>query len=105
MSLAVPFSPNLSDLEKLGRPRVLEILHTCDWASADIDDDASIGSFQDAEVDFELNAFDDDKENGSERDVEYMERMMAMLIGARGNLGRRVVANTRNGSGNELRGA
>jgi hypothetical protein len=58
---------------------------------------------QDVEVDFELNAFEDDKENGSERDVEYMERMMAMLISARGNLGRQIVANTRNGSGNELR--
>ena len=105
MSLAVLFSPNFSDLEKLGLPRVLEVLHTCDWASSDIDDDGSIGSLQDAEVDFELNAFDDDKENGSERDVEYMERMMAMLISARGNLGRRIVANTRNGSGYERRGA
>jgi hypothetical protein len=95
----------LSDLEKLGLPRVLEVLHTCDWASEDIDDDGSIGSLQDAEVDFELNAFDDDKENGSERDVEYMERMMAMLISAKGNLYRRIVANSRNGSGYELRGA
>ena len=105
MSLEVPFFPNFSDLEKLGLPRVLEVLQTCDWASEDIDDDGSIGSLQDAEVDFELNAFDDDKENGSERDVEYMERMMAMLISARGNLGRRIVANIRNGSGYELRGA
>lgn len=60
------------------------MLHTCDWASADIDDDGSIGSLQDAEVDFELNAFEDDKEDGSEQDVEYMERMMALLITARG---------------------
>jgi hypothetical protein len=105
MSLEVPLPLNISDLEKLGLPRVLEVLHTCDWASADIDDDGSIGSLQDAEIDFELNAFDDDKENGSERDVEYMERMMAMLISARGNHARNIVANTRNGSGYEPRGA
>jgi hypothetical protein len=43
-----------------------------------------MGSFQGSEIEFELNAFDDDKENGSERDVEYMERMMAMLLSARG---------------------
>ena len=44
------------------------------------------GSFQDGEIDFELNGFDHDdwKESGSERDVEYMESMMTMLINARG---------------------
>jgi hypothetical protein len=60
------------------------VLHTCDWTSTIPGDDDSIGSFQDAELDFELSAFDDDKQNGSERDVEYMERMMAMLINAKG---------------------
>jgi hypothetical protein len=44
-----------------------------------------MGFLQDAELEFELNAFDDDKEAGSEKDVDYMERMMAMLINARGN--------------------
>jgi hypothetical protein len=44
-----------------------------------------MGSLQDGELEFELNAFDDDKEAGSEKDVDYMERMMAMLINARGN--------------------
>lgn len=77
----------ISDREKLGLPRVLEVLHTCDWASTILGDDDSIGSLQDAELDFELSPFDDDdndKQNGSETDVEYMERMMAMLINARG---------------------
>jgi len=104
MSLEVYLPQNISDLEKLGLPRVLEVLHTCAWASADIDDDGSIGSLQDAEIDFELNAFDDNKENGSERDVEYMERMMAMLISARGNICRNIAVNARNGSGYRPRG-
>jgi len=43
-----------------------------------------MGSFQDAEIDFELNLLDGDKEYGSEQDVEYLEQMMAMLINARG---------------------
>jgi hypothetical protein len=64
------------------------VLHTCDWSSASTEDDESIGSFQNTEVDFELGAFDDDddddKESGSERDVEYMEQMMTILISARG---------------------
>lgn len=72
------------DVEKLGLPRVLEVLHTCDWTSSTVEDSESIGSLQDGEIDFELSAFDDDKEHGSERDVEYVERMMAMLINARG---------------------
>jgi len=84
---------------------VLEVLHTCDWASADIEDEGSIGSLRDAEVDFELNAFDDDKENGSEQDVEYMERMMALLINARGTAWTTEIANLRNGSGYEFRRA
>ena len=74
-------------IEKLGLPRVLEILHTCDWTSPALETD-SLGSFQDPELDFELNAFDDNEqndENGSEKDVDYMERMMAMLLHARGN--------------------
>ena len=75
----------ISNVEKLGLPRVLEILHTCDWTSPIVDEEhASIGLLQDTEVDFELGAFDEDKVDGSERDVEYMERMMAMLINARG---------------------
>jgi len=81
-------SPNITakDVEKLGKARVLEVLHTCDWSSAP-DDTDSLGSLQDGEIDFELNAFDEDEENkekGSEKDVEYMERMMAMLLNARG---------------------
>jgi hypothetical protein len=60
-------------------------LHTCDWTSL-TEDTESIGSFQDTDVDFELNAFDEDKENGSEKDVEYMERMMSMLLSARGTI-------------------
>jgi hypothetical protein len=74
---------NFAEVEKLGLPRVLEVLHTCDWTSPTEDTD-SIGSFQDTDIDFELNAFDEDKENGSEKDVEYMERMMSMLLSARG---------------------
>jgi hypothetical protein len=71
-------------IEKLGLGRVFEILHTCDWTSTSADSE-SMGSLQDAELEFELNAFDEDKEAGSEKDVDYMERMMAMLINARGN--------------------
>ena len=66
---------------------MLEVLYTCDWASPAADTD-SIGSLQDAEIDYELNAFDEDentKQDGSEKDVEYMERMMTMLLHARGN--------------------
>jgi hypothetical protein len=73
--------------EKLGRDRVIEILHTCDWTSSTEESD-SLGSLQDGEIDFELNAFDEhdeDKEDGSERDVEYMEKMMTMLLNARGS--------------------
>jgi hypothetical protein len=76
----------LNNLEKLGLLRIFEILHTCDWTSLPDEDEESIGSLQNGEIEFELNAFDDDKQEGSERDVEYMERMMAMLISARGNL-------------------
>ena len=60
-------------------------------------------SFQEGEIDFELNAFDDDKQEGSERDVEYMERMMAMLINARGNT-QKGFTNFRNGSGDGFGG-
>ena len=62
------------------------MLHTCDWVSSTAqDEEESIGSLQDGEIDFELNSFDDDdQQDGSEQDVEYMERMMAMLINARG---------------------
>jgi hypothetical protein len=73
--------------EKQGLPRVLEVLHTCDWTSSPDEDEESIGSLQDgAELDFELNAFgeENDEQNGSEQDVEYMERMMSMLLSARG---------------------
>jgi hypothetical protein len=73
--------------EKLGLPRVLEVLHTCDWTSSLDEDEESIGSLQDGtELDFELNAFDEEYEeqNGSEQEVEYMERMMSMLLNARG---------------------
>ena len=101
----VPFHNNFSELEKHGLQRVIEVLHTCDWASAAIEDDGSLGSLQDAEVDFELNAFDDNKENGSEKDVEYMERMMAMLITARGIHHGVSLLNARNGSRYEFRGA
>jgi hypothetical protein len=87
--------------EKLGLTRVLEFLHTCDWASTSADSE-SIGSLQDAELEFELNAFDDDKEDGSEKDVEYMERMMAMLINARGN-DLEAHSNDRNGTGDDFR--
>jgi hypothetical protein len=76
--VVIPFVDLLSNIEKLGLPRVLEVLHTCDWASVAEEED-SIGSLQD-------DAFDDDKADGSERDVEYMERMMAMLISAKGIL-------------------
>ena len=86
MSLEVNLVALHSNLEKLGLPRIFEILHTCDWTSSTAEDEESIGSLQDGEIDFELNAFDDDKLEGSERDVEYMERMMAMLISARGIL-------------------
>ena len=56
----------------------------------------SLGSLQDpTELDFELNAFvDEDNENpegGSERDVDYMERMMTMLLHARGIFRAKVV--------------
>lgn len=91
----------ISDVEKLGLPRVVEVLHTCDWTSST--DEESIGSFHDGEIDFELNAFDDDKIDGSEMDVEYMERMMAMLITARGTNYVKF-AKFRNGSGHEFRG-
>jgi hypothetical protein len=87
--------------EKLGVARVLEFLHTCDWTSTSADSE-SIGSLQDAELEFELNAFDDDKEDGSEKDVEYMERMMAMLINARGK-DLDAHSNDRNGTGDEFR--
>lgn len=83
-------------IEKLGLARVFEILHTCDWTSPSADSE-SMGSLQDAELEFELNAFDDDKEAGSEKDVEYMERMMAMLINARG-IELTVCSNGRNGT-------
>ena len=63
-------------------PRVLEVLHTCDWTATTLDTD-SIGSFQTSDIDFELAGFDDE-EHGSEKDVEYMERMMAILLSARG---------------------
>jgi hypothetical protein len=71
--------------EKLGVERVMDVLHTCDWTSP-ADETDSLGSLQEAhELDFELNGFDDDHgEEGSEEDVEYMERMMAMLLNARG---------------------
>jgi len=50
-----------------------------------VDDNESMGSLQDAELDFELGAFEDqDGEDGSEQDVDYLERMMAMLLHARG---------------------
>jgi hypothetical protein len=91
------------DVEKLGLPRVLEVLYTCDWTSPTAEDSESIDSFQEGEIDFELNAFDDDKQDGSERDVEYMERMMAMLINARGKT-QKGFSNFRNGSGDEFRG-
>lgn len=72
--------------ERLGLPRVREVLHTCDWTLSPDDEEESIGSFQDgAELDFELDAFgESDEQNGSEQDVEYMERMMSMLLSARG---------------------
>lgn len=74
----------LTNPEKRGLARVLEILHTCDWTSPEIGDDDSGRSLEDGELEFELNAFDDNKEHGSEQDVEYLERMMAMLVSARG---------------------
>ena len=89
MSLEVNLVVLHSNLEKLGLPRILEILeilHTCDWTSSTAEDELWIGSLQDVEIDFELYTFDDDKLEGSERDVEYMEIMMAMLISARGIL-------------------
>jgi len=89
MEVRLPTQPfPILTIEKLGLPRVLEILHTCDWTSPTLETD-SLGSFQDPELDFELNAFADNEqndENGSEKDVDYMERMMAMLLHARGNL-------------------
>lgn len=87
MEVRLPTQPfPILTIEKLGLPRVLEILHTCDWTSPTLETD-SLGSFQDPELDFELNAFDNEQndENGSEKDVDYMERMMAMLLHARGN--------------------
>jgi alpha- and gamma-adaptin-binding protein p34 len=76
--------------EKQGLPRVLEVLHTCDWTAFPDEDEESVGSLHDGELDFELNAFEDDqqedKQDGSEQEVEYMERMMAMLLNARGIL-------------------
>ena len=82
---------NVDHLEQQGLPRLLEVLHTCDWTSSTNEDDESIGSLQDCELEFELKAFGDDpqqedKEIGSEHDVEYMERMMAMLLNARGSI-------------------
>jgi hypothetical protein len=72
--------------EKLGLPRVLEVLYTCDWTSSPESDEESIDSLQNGDLDFELHAFDEENEeqNGSEQDVEYMERMMSMLLNARG---------------------
>jgi len=61
----------------------VEVLQTCNWISDPLDDNESMGSLQDAELEFELGAFEDD-DNGSEQDVDYMERMMAMLLNARG---------------------
>ena len=84
MNLEVKLLGLCSNVEKRGIERVLEVLRTCDWNSSNAEDDDSIRSLQDAELDFELNAFDDDKLNGSEWDVEYVERMMDMLISARG---------------------
>ena len=82
---------NIDLVEKEGLSRLLEVLHTCDWTSSHDEDEESMGSLQDGELEFELNGFDDDpqevdKPNGSERDVEYMERMMAMLLNARGTI-------------------
>jgi hypothetical protein len=107
----------LTRAEKLGLGRVLEILHTCDWTSPTIDTD-SLGSLQDPELDFELNAFDDgededdqNQEKGSEKDVDYMERMMAMLLHARGMVQFPVILcicmdrlMSRNGPGNGIGG-
>lgn len=103
MILEVSIRQGDFDVEKLGLPRVLEVLYTCDWTSPTAEDSESIDSFHEGEIDFELNAFDDDKQDGSEGDVEYMERMMAMLINARGNTRKRF-SNFRNGSGDEFRG-
>ena len=85
------FTDDVDQVEKQGLPRVLEVLHTCDWTSSPSEDDESMGSLQDGELEFELRAFGDDlqeedKQIGSEHDVEYMERMMTMLLSARGSI-------------------
>jgi len=79
--------------------RVIEVLHTCNWTSDSLDDNESLGSLQDAELDFELDAFRDEdaEDGGSEQDVEYMERMMTMLLHARGTKSTLNDVNPRNG--------
>jgi hypothetical protein len=74
----------VSDIEKLGLPRILEVLHTCDWSSSALDDTENVDSVGATDIDFELNFFDDDKQQGSEKDVENMEQMMVMLLHAKG---------------------